>query len=391
MSGQVINCGFVPLVDCAPLVIAREIGFAAEEGLDLVLHCEPTWSSVRDKLIFGQFDAAHMLSPVPVASSIGLGGIPKRLDVLSVLSVNGNVIGVSRALHQRMKDLGTPLDFQSAGPIGTGLINAQRGPLRIGVPFPFSMHAELLYHWLGTLGLEAPSALEVRTVPPAKMAEALAAGEIDAFCVGEPWGSVTASRAGGVLILPSKAIWSFSPEKVLTVRHDWVDLNKDLAHALLRATWRAAQWMSDQNNLASASEILAHKAYVNVNSEVIEAALTGHVGVGANGISHHSERFIEFFDSAATFPWKSQAGWIANRLASRMGLARKEAIDIGRASFRTDVYRHALSPIGVDLPGASEKVEGALSDPTAVSSSRGQMILGPDRFFDGQVFDPRQI
>jgi len=391
MNGQVVNCGFVPLVDCAPLVIAREIGFAAEEGIELILHAEPTWSSVRDKLVFGQFDAAHMLSPVPVATSMGLGGIPKRLDVLSVLSVNGNVIGVSRDLHQRMIDVGTPQDFQSAGLIGAGLIAAQQGPLRIGVPFPFSMHAELLYHWLGALGLEAPSALEVHTVPPAKMAEALAAGEIDAFCVGEPWGSATATRARGVLILPTQAIWAFSPEKVLTVRHDWVTTNIDLAHALLRACWRAAQWLSDASNQTSASEILARKSYVNVSSETIEAALTGHVGVGPNFITHNTERFITFFEAAATFPWKSQAGWIANRLAGRMGLARSEAIDIGRNCFRSDVYRQALQPIGVDLPGASEKVEGALHNPTAVSSTRGQMILGPDHFFDGHIFDPSQI
>jgi len=388
MSALRLNCGFLPLVDCAPLVIAREIGFAAEEGLSLILHKEPTWSSLRDRLIFGQYDAAHMLSPVPVATSMGLGGIPKRLDVLSVLSVNGDVIGVSPELSQRMRGLGTLEDFRSAEAIGRSLIKAHSGVLRIGVPFPFSMHAELLYHWLGALGLEAPGALEVRTVPPPLMADAIAAGEIDAFCVGEPWGSVTAAKAGGVLILPGNAIWAFAPEKVLTVRHDWTETHKDAAHSLLRGVWRAARWLSDPQNAGTASEILARAAYVNVAAEVIEAALQGRIGTDRIGFGYHTERFVEFFDAAATFPWKSQGAWIANRLASRTGLERDGAIETGRACFRTDIYREALEPIGADLPGASEKVEGALGTPTPVSSTLGRMILGPDRFFDGYVFDP---
>jgi len=118
MNTMQINCGFIPLVDCVPLVIAKEIGFAREEGISLALHKEPNWSSLRDKLVFGQFDAAHMLSPVPVATSMGLGGIPKRLDVLSVLSINGNVIGVTSELNKKLIDLGAPSDFKSATDIG---------------------------------------------------------------------------------------------------------------------------------------------------------------------------------------------------------------------------------------------------------------------------------
>jgi len=371
MNTMQINCGFIPLVDCVPLVIAKEIGFAREEGISLALHKEPNWSSLRDKLVFGQFDAAHMLSPVPVATSMGLGGIPKRLDVLSVLSINGNVIGVTSELNKKLIDLGAPSDFKSATDIGKCLIAAQSEPLRI-------------------VGLPAPGALAVHTVPPNMMVEAMAAGEIDAFCVGEPWGSVTAAKAGAALILPGQAIWSFSPEKVLAVRHDWTHSNKDTAHALLRSVWRAANWLSKPDNMLAASEILAQPAYLNVSSDVIDAAMTGHIGLTTKGITHKTERFVEFFDSAATFPWKSQGAWIASRLASRMGLDQEEAIKIGKASFRSDLYRDALDPIGVDLPGASEKVEGALQESTAVSSTLGRMILGPDRFFDNYTFDPDQ-
>ncbi|MEO1459550.1 MAG: CmpA/NrtA family ABC transporter substrate-binding protein [Pseudomonadota bacterium] len=194
MSLDTLDIGFIPLVDCAPIVIAREIGFAGEEGLEIVPSREPSWSALRDKLALGRLHAAHMLSPVPVAMSMGLGGLPTPIDALMVLSVNGNVVGISRELAERMRDQGVSNDIMAASAIGRCLIAAAPRPLKVGVPFPFSMHAELLYYWLGALGLQAPQQLTVRTVPPPLMADAMAAGEIDAFCVGEPWGSVAVER-----------------------------------------------------------------------------------------------------------------------------------------------------------------------------------------------------
>ena len=220
MSRRVVDCGFIPLVDSAPIVIAREIGFASEEGLDLRLHKQPSWSAVRDKLALGHLDASHMLAPTPVAMSMGLGGMPTRLDALMVLSVNGNVICASRGLAARMRDRGMPNDFMAAEAVGRTLAAVCDRPLNLGVPFPFSMHAELFYYWLGALGLTAPQDLNVRTIPPPQMADAMACGEIDAFCVGEPWGSLAVQKGVAELILPSCAIWRFAPEKVLAVRHD---------------------------------------------------------------------------------------------------------------------------------------------------------------------------
>ncbi len=388
MSGDLLECGFIPLVDSAPLVIAREIGFAAEEGLELELHREASWSSVRDKLALGRLKAAHMLAPMPIAMSMGLGGMPMRLDVLSVLSVNGNTIGVSRDLAARMRNEGYINDFASAAEVGRWLIAAAEQPLRVGVPFPFSMHAELLYYWLGTLGLVAPQNLLVRTVPPPLMADAIAAGEIDAFCVGEPWGSMAVEAEVAELILPGQAIWMFAPEKVLAARHDWAEAHPDIVAHLMRAAWRAARWLSEPANRMTASEILARPHYLNVAPEIIERALMGRLVVSPDGTERQCLRFVEFFDCAATFPWRSQAVWIATRLASRIGVDRGEAAKVGRACFRADLYRKNLGPLGADLPGASEKLEGSLKHAMPVASSRGKMALGPDSFFDGQIFDP---
>ncbi|MEC9434709.1 MAG: CmpA/NrtA family ABC transporter substrate-binding protein [Pseudomonadota bacterium] len=383
-----VEVGFIPLVDCAPLVVAREMGFADEEGLDLSLRKANSWSAVRDRLALGALDAAHMLAPVPVAMSIGLGGRPAPLDALSVLSVNGDVVGVSPAVARRMRAGGAMPGFDDAEGVGRRLIGAVDGRLRLGVPFPFSMHAELLYYWLGALGLEAPQALDVRTVPPPQMAQAMADGEIDAFCVGEPWGSIAVENGVAELILPGSAIWGFAPEKVLAVRRGWPDEEPETARALMRAVWRAGRWLSDPSHRITASELLSRPDYVNVSAEIIDRALSGRLVVNPQGDERDAPRFLEFFDGAATFPWRSQAIWIATRLAARNGLDRAEAARVARDCFRTDLYRENLGLIGADLPGASEKLEGALDTPTAVASAAGRMILGPDRFFNGEVFDP---
>lgn len=179
---------FVPLVDAAPLIVAEEMGFAREEGIALDLIAAPSWSSVRDMLAFGRVDAAQLLSPVPVAMALGLGGVTQPVSAVSVLSVNGNVIGVSRALEDRLRASGYGFDFHDAAGAARALVAVADRPLVFGVPFPFSMHVELLHYWLESSGL-AEKGFEVRTVPPPLMVRALAEGDVDAFCVGEPWGS----------------------------------------------------------------------------------------------------------------------------------------------------------------------------------------------------------
>ncbi len=383
-----LTAGFIPLVDAAPLVVAHEFGFAEEEGLALDLRRAPSWSMLRDLLALGQIEAAHMLSPLPVAMALGLGGMATRIDALTVLSVNGDTVTVSRALAARLRAAGHDFAFTDAAAAGRALIGAAGGRLRIGVPFPFSMHAELLYYWLGALGLQAPQALDVRTVPPPLLAEAMAAGEIDAFCVGEPWGSIAVETGVGELLLPGKAIWAFAPEKVLAVRHDWAETEAELTGRLMRAVWRASRWLGDAGNLATISDVLARPEYVNVSAEVIERALYGRPVISPEGTERTVPGFLEFFAGSATFPWRSQAAWIGARLAARTGLDRAEAIRAARETFRTDLYRRHLRAAGADLPGASAKLEGALAHPTAVASEAGKMILHPDSFFDGQIFDP---
>ncbi|SDK75173.1 CmpA/NrtA family ABC transporter substrate-binding protein [Aliiruegeria lutimaris] len=388
MSQTPLTLGYIPLVDAAPLIIARELGFAEREGLALTLRAAPSWSTLRDLVALGQIEAAQMLAPIPVATALGLGGLPSRLDALCVLSVGGNTVGVSNELAAAIRAAGHDFDFTDATAAGKALIAAAGERLRIGVPFPFSMHAELLYYWLGALGLEAPQALDVHTVPPPLMAEALASGDIDAFCVGAPWGSIAVENGSGELLLPTSAIWAFAPEKVLAVRHDWAESEPDLAIRLIRCMWRATRWLADRSNFVTASEILSRPEYLNLPAELLERSLTGQLTISPRGEQRRVEDFLYFHEGAATFPWRSQAGWIASRLAARMGLDRASARRAAKNVFRSDLYRAALAGRAVDLPGASEKLEGALEQATEVPAQNGTLILHRDRFFDGQIFDP---
>ncbi len=380
-----LSVGFIPLVDAAPLIVAHEMGFAESEGLSLDLVRAPSWSTVRDMLAFGRVEAAHMLAPVPIARAIGLGGGGPSFDAVSVLSVNGTVIGANLDLAARVRDNGG--DFADAAATGRALIAASQGRLRIGVPFPFSMHAELLYYWLSALGLPAPQEVDIRTVPPPLMAEAIRAGDIDAFCVGEPWGSIAVEGGVGELLLPGAAIWQFAPEKVLAVRSDWAAEEVVPRDRLIRAVWRAGRWLADPSSHTTAAEILSRPEYLNLPAEVIDRALCGRLTVTGRGEVREVARFMEFHEGAATFPWRSQAAWIGRQLSARMGLDRAEAVDAARGVFRTDYYRQALRGASADLPGASEKVEGSLSAPTAVGSESGQLVLLPDTFFDRRIFD----
>jgi two-component system, oxyanion-binding sensor len=380
-----LRIGFLPLVDAAPLIIAETMGFAEEEGLALDLVPAPSWAALRDLLAHGAVAAAQMLAPVPVALALGLGG-PARFEVLSVLNQNGNAVGVSPTLAARMQ--GHDFGLADARAAGLAMLAAAGAELRIGVPFAFSMHRLLVDYWLDGLDTPLPRGLQIITIPPPLMSDALAAGEVDAFCVGEPRGSVAVDRKAGHLLLPTSAIWSSAPEKVLAARLGWAEGDPDLAGRLVRAVWRAGRWLSDLQNFSVASEILAHPDRLGVSADIIERSLTGRLIISPDGEERVVPGFIRFHDGAAGFPWRSQAAWIGDRLARQNGLATDQAQTTAASVFRSDLYRLFLGAAGADLPAASAKIEGSLSASTPVASSRGKLILPPDRFFDAQVFDP---
>ena len=385
-----IPFAYMPLIDAAPVIIAEEMGFAASEGISLDLIPAPSWSSVRDMLAFGRVDAAHILSPVPIAMAMGLGGVTTPVSAVSVLSVNGNVLGVGRELEKRLREIGFGFDFADPIKAAEALASVSSGKLIFGVPFPFSMHVELLRYWCERTAIGA-NGFEIRTVPPPLMADALAAGDVDAFCVGEPWGSVAVDQGSGALLLPGNAIWQFAPEKVMAVRRDWAETEPDLLGRLMRAVWQAGRWLAKPESRGTAGELLSRKAFLDVSAELIDRGLNGHLAVSTQGEMRRVDNFLSFHEGGASFPWRSQAKWIAERLRRAHDVGTDVSLEAVAQVFRSDLYRTHLRDTAADLPGASEKLEGTIRHPTAVASTKGRLSLLPDSFFDGVIFDPTDI
>ncbi len=385
MSTTVLNCGYVPLVDSAPLIVAQELRFAADEGIELNLSPQPSWAALRDLLALGHLNVAHMLSPMPTAMSLGLSGPPAQVDALMVLSANGTVIGVSSMMADAMRAKGWHGGFDNPEATAPPMLAALNRPLRVGVPFPFSMHRLLFEYWIRHSG--GASDMQIITTPPPLMADAVSSGELDVFCVGEPWGSVAVNAGVGELILPGVAIWAQAPEKVLAARRVWIDDNAASVSGLMRAVSRAARWLDQPENRVLAIEILERSAHLSLPVSAVEHALTGRFATRAGGPPVHVPDFVRFYDRATNFPWRSQAAWIGEQISHLSGIDRSHAIEVAQSTMRPDSYRMHLGPLGVDMPGASAKVEGALAHSTAVASTKGQMILGPDAFFDGKIYD----
>lgn len=392
-----INAGFIPLFDSAVLVAAREIGFAAREGVDLTLSRETSWANIRDRIAIGHFDLAHMLGPMPIACNLGVTPLASDTIVPFSLGLGGNCVTVSNvvwagmAAHGALPDLDPARAGKALGALIRERANAGRDPLRFAVVHPHSGHNFELRYWLAACGIDPSREIEIVIVPPPFMADALAAGRIDGYCAGEPWNSVSVVAGTGHIATVKAAIWKTSPEKVVGVRKAWAEKHPEALSALLRALHHAARWCEDPANRGELAALMAQPSFLGVSPALQMPILTGHLALGG-GAELTVEDFFLPFGKAANFPWKSHALWFYTQMV-RWGQIKHSAahMALARDTYRPDLYRAALKPLGVALPGANAKVEGALTAATPVGSAGASLVLGPDGFFDGRIFDPDRI
>jgi ABC-type nitrate/sulfonate/bicarbonate transport system substrate-binding protein len=396
-EGHEITAGFLPLLDGALLVAAKEKGFAEDEAVDLSLVRESSLANIRDRLAVGHFQVAHMLAPMPIACNLGLTPLASPTIVPMALGLGGNAVTVSTALWAEMESLGAKADLD---PRTTGLAlkaavevraAAGRSEFRFAVVHPHSGHNYELRYWLAACGIDPDRDIEIVIVPPPLMLDALRAGSIDGYCVGEPWNTAAALSGDGQIATVKAAIWRSSPEKVLGVEKHWAEANPEALAALLRALYRAARWCDDAGNHEELATLLGGPAYISRPADWMLPALSGQVCTG-RGMTTRVEDFFVPFAKAATFPWKSHALWFYTQMV-RWGQVRQDKSHeaIARETYRPDLYRAALQPLSVALPGANAKVEGALKTATPVGSAGASLTLGPDGFFDGGLFDPDEI
>ncbi|MEO0497601.1 MAG: CmpA/NrtA family ABC transporter substrate-binding protein [Pseudomonadota bacterium] len=378
-----IRCGFLPLLDAAILIAAREKGFTEAQNIDLSLVRETSWANVRDRLAVGHFDAAHILAPMPLAANLGLTAIGQKLIVPMALGLGGNAITVSNKLYAQLRepDIGDPAE---AGQRLAALIAEPDAPkLRFAVVHPFSAHNFELRYWLGASGISPDRDVDIVVLPPTLVPDALSAQSIDGYCVGEPWNTLAVRAGMGRILTTKNAIWASSPEKVLAVPEALLDDNPDVIASLVCALTASAHWCSDRANAEALAEMMAKPDYLDKPEADIRAALLGPAG-------------YEPFARAATFPWQSHALWLYSQMV-RWGMAEHSAVNSHAAmqTYRPDLYRAALANVDVAVPAANAKVEGALASPDQVGAhtrgAPGALLMGPDGFFDGLSFDPDQL
>lgn len=388
-----ITAGFVPLLDSALLVIAREKGFAEAESVELTLVRERSWASIRDRLAVSQFDVAHILGPMPIACNLGLSAPAPEMIVPMALGLGGNAVTVSAELWRAMADEGAApdLDARANGTALRNVIAARNGePLRFGVVHTYSGHNYELRYWLAASGIDPDRDLEIMVLPPPDMGDALAQGLIDGYCVGEPWNTFGVLKRGGHLATTKAAIWKSSPEKVLGVNARWAENHPEALAALLAALYKASVWCRKPENREELAQLLAQSAYVGCDAELLMPALTGAMRIGDSALKTIPDFFV-LNAKAATFPWKSHALWFYTQMVRWGQIAHSaEHQRIAAETYRPDVYRSALGTLAIAMPSASSKVEGALAVETPVGSS-GVLALGPDGFFDGGRFDPDDV
>ncbi|WP_313195143.1 CmpA/NrtA family ABC transporter substrate-binding protein [Shinella zoogloeoides] len=388
-----ITAGFVPLLDSALLVVAHEMGFAEEQGVALTLLRERSWASIRDRLAVRHIDVAHILGPMPIAGNLGLNVPAPQMIVPMALGLGGNAVTVSPALWRAMADKGATddLDARANGAALREVIASRTGaPLRFGVVHPYSGHNYELRYWLAASGIDPDRDIEIVVLPPPDMGDALAEDVIDGYCAGEPWNTFGVLRRGGHLATVKAAIWRSSPEKVLGVNARWREANPEAMAALLVALHQASLWCARPENHASLASLLAKPAYVGRDVELLLPALSGHLPVGGGAVRFIGDFFVPNA-RAATFPWKSHALWFYTQMVRWRQIEHTaESQRIAAETYRPDIYRAALRDLGIAMPSASAKVEGALTVATPVGSS-GALMLGPDGFFDGGRFDPDDV
>lgn len=390
-----LSIGFLPLVDACLPILAEEHGFAAAEGLELGFVRDVSWATVLDRLLYGHSDAAHMLAPLAIATTLGRGRPAQSLAAPFVLGLNGNAVTVSNALAQALgcdDNLGDPAD------LGRRLksVAAERreagAPLRFGVVHRYSSHNYMLRYWLAGCGIRPDVDIEIVTVAPPFSADALEAGEIDASCVGEPWNSIAVERGVGQIVLATAQIWRRGVEKVLALRTERLEEIRPAVEGLIRAMRRAGEHFVDPANWEANAAILARPEYCDASHKLLLHAISDRLVLKQGAPPQHYPDFMFQHREAANFPWVSQAEWLYSQLVRWDGLEHDPAAAHAAARvFRPDVYRSALRDTKDPIPTSSSKVEGSVSAPLVAHTHGGTMLMENNSFFDAKSFDPDRL
>lgn len=362
-----VRIGFIPLIDCAPFVIAQEKGFFKEEGVDVVLSKEASWASVRDKVAFNLLDGAHMLASMPIAASLGVGSLKTPMQTSFTVSHNGNGITIGNALYEALQSYAkTSVDIRT-GVALKRFIDSREGaatPLRFAIVYPYSSHNYQLRDWLSQANIDSDRDVQIVVVSPVKMVDALKAGDIDGYCVGEPWNSLAVEQGVGHMLVTGYEIWGSTPEKVFGVNSAWAEKNEPTHLSIIRALEEACLWVDDEANQNELLSILSHPDYLNCT---VEQLIYGFSVIKPKGLfDWPMEAYQRFSGEEINKPLPSYALWIMGQMYRWQQLGQVDSLNaVAEQVYRKDLYCKALG-LSTDIDDGwrlSATVEGKwLSD-----------------------------
>ena len=365
-----VNLGFLPLTDAASLIVAATQGFAQPFGLTLNLQRQSSWSSLRDKLIGGELDAAHGLYGLIYAVHLGIGGSPAvDMAVLMGLAQNGQSINLSASL--KAAGVTDPEALRNS-------VRQSGARLTLAHTFPTGTHALWLYYWLAANGIHPLQDVRTLVLPPSQMVAYLRAGRIDGFCAGEPWGAQAIAEGVGFTLATSQSIWPDHPEKVLGCTRAFVEQYPNTARAVVMAILEASRFIDQSlENRRSTAQLIAGREYVDAPLAAIEPRFLGAYddGLGNAWTDMHPLRF--FADGAANMPYLSDGLWFMTQLR-RWGLLRQDPNyqEVAQQVQQTELYRQAAEALGMAVPPSPLRsatlMDGIIwdgSDPAAYARS----------------------
>lgn len=361
-----VKIGFIKLTDIAPLVVAKEKGFFADEGLTVTLEPQANWKVLVDGVAGGQLDAAHMLAGHPIASQAGIGAKVKIIAPLS-LDMNGKGITVSNAVYEAIAPTlpkGKAPGAEVLAPV-ISKMKAEGKPFKMGMVFPVSGHNYALRYWLAAGGLNpgyylpgdaagvTAADVQLSVTPPPQMPSTLEAGTINGYAVGEPWNQAAVGKKIGYPLIVDPDIAGLNADKVFGMTETFASANPKTTTALLRAILRAQMWLDAEGgkNRAEAVKMLARPEYVGADVKVLEASMLGKFTFGP-GDTRETPDFNLFFNQQASYPFASDAIWILTQMRRWGQLAEDKAdgwyLDTAKAAYRADLYKLAADSLVAD-------------------------------------------
>ena len=354
-----VKIGFIPLTDCASVVMASVLKFDEKYGIKIIPSKEASWAGVRDKLANGELDAAHVLYGLIYGMHLGIGGAKKDMAMLMTLNNNGQAITLSKKLADKGAVDGASL---------AKLMQKEKAEYTFAQTFPTGTHAMWLYYWLASYGINPMTDAKVITVPPPQMVANMRVDKMDGYCVGEPWGHRAIADGIGITAVTTQDIWKDHPEKVLGTTNEFVQKNPNTARAMIMAILDASRWIdANLSNRLKMAETVADKAYVNTSVDVINQRILGRYQNGL-GKTWDDPNHMKFFnDGLVNYPYLSDGMWFLTQ-HRRWGLLKQEVdyLGVAKAINKTELYKEAAAQLKVSVPKSdmrsSKLIDGVVWD-----------------------------